>query len=136
MYERLFTYLLTHLFVHVLSSGHPVQPPAPERLQELASIVQDVISTDATEDEAYELLAVSIHETRAHVRAHGRDGSRGAFQVRPPAASYGALEALRRLRWSERACGAGDLSLYAGCGQCGKCPEIVQSLLDPSLPRR
>ena len=43
--------------------------------------------------------------------------------------------ALARIRWSMAACG--NLSIYAGCGRCGACPDgLLDSLMDPTLPRR
>jgi len=109
------------------------------RLVELVDIAQQIVSTDADEAEGETLAAVAIHETGARIFRHGThslvtDG-RGAFgpwQVvgGPPTAA----EALRRVRWSVGLCG--DLSLYAGCGRCGACPDIASSLWDPTLPRR
>jgi len=120
--------LLTHL-------GHP---KTIARAVELANVAADIAGTDATEDEAAELAMIAIHESRAHRAAvNDRDhGGRrvGAWQTGGDDPS--AEAALRLLRWSERACGKGDASLYAGCGRCGACPEIVASLLDPTLPRR
>lgn len=105
----------------------------PERAVELGNVAILIASTDADADEAALLAAVCIHESRCALGAIGDGGlSRGAWQVRGRDASVTA--ALRNLRRSRRICG--DLTLYAGCGNCGSCPEIVASLQDPSLPRR
>jgi len=115
--------------------AHLGQPRDLARAVELANVAADVASTDATEDEAAELVTACIHESRCHPTAIGDGGAaRGAWQVHGRDAD--ARGALARLRWSERACGVGDLSLFAGCRRCGACPAIVASLLDPSLPRR
>lgn len=115
--------------------AHLGQPHDLARAIELSNLAVEVAETGATDDEAAELVAACIHESRCHTKAIGDGGqARGAWQVHGRDAS--ATEALRRLRWSERACGVGDLSLFAGCGRCGACPEIVASLLDPTLPRR
>ena len=124
-------------YIHTLTAlllwTHP-NPVDVGRLQELASVAADVATTDASDVEAEELVAVAIHESNVHPRAVGDGGrARGAWQVHGRDAS--AREALSRLRWSERACH--DLSLFAGCGGCGRCPDgLLASLLDPTAPRR
>jgi hypothetical protein len=112
------------------------QHDAHSRPVELANVAAEIAATDATDDEAAELVTACVHESRCHAGAVGDGGqARGAWQVHGRDAS--AAEALRRIRWSERVCGGpGHLELFAGCGACGRCPEIVASLLDPSLPRR
>jgi hypothetical protein len=143
--------LLMHnfpIFVHVLTCLldwlHP-RATNVRRLTELSVIARDVASTDASSEEAEELAAVCIHESGCVLGARGKDGSIGPWQVRPPAKSFGAGEALKRLRWSEGVCGKGDLSLYAGFGYCvghSASPEgdarraVLASLLDPTLPRK
>jgi hypothetical protein len=100
----------------------------------LQAVAVDIAKTDADEQEALGLVKIAIHESGAKVKAIG-DGGRafGPFQIRG-GRDYSATEALRRYRWSVEACG--DLSLYAGCGRCGACPDIITSLEDPALPRR
>jgi hypothetical protein len=113
--------------------SHFGRPRTLERAVELANVSALIAATDATETEAATLVAIAIHESRASLRAVGDGGSaRGAWQVRGSDASV--EQALRLVRWSVATCG--DLSLYAGCGGCGRCPEIAASLLDPTLPRR
>ena len=117
----------------LLLLSHLGRPRTLERAVELANVATLIAVTDADEDEARALATIAIHESRASLRAVGDGGSaHGPWQVRGPDAS--ADRALYLVRWSVAACG--DLSLYAGCGGCGRCPEIVASLLDPTLPRR
>jgi hypothetical protein len=89
------------------------------RLQEVASVARDIASTDATIQEAKLLASIAVHESGVRPIAHGRAGERGAFQVMPPAPSYGAREALRRLR-------AQGLEGYAGCPR--GCPKLAAAL--------
>jgi hypothetical protein len=106
--------------------------PSPARAIELEDIAVDIGSTDASMVEAEELVAICLHETHCRLDVVG-DGGRsvGPWQVRngPPTAK----EALRRVRQSLAA--AGDLSYYA-CGKKQCDPRILESLLDPTLPRR
>ena len=125
--------IYSHALVCLLAWIHP-NPSNVARLKELAAIAVEIARTDATETEAEELVAICIHESGCRTRAKGRDGSVGAWQIHPPAKAYDAAEALARVRWSVDTCG--DLSLYAGCGRCGTCPAIVESLVNPTLPRR
>jgi hypothetical protein len=123
--------MIAHILTVLLLWTHP-DPRSLRRLTDLETVALDIASTDATAEEAETLVAVCVHESGCRPRAVGSDGSVGAFQIRKGPGT--AAEALRRLRWSASVCG--DLSLYAGCGRCGACPEIVASLVDPTLPRR
>jgi hypothetical protein len=124
--------MLLHILSCLLLWLHP-DPRNTRRLAELELVALDIASTDASEEEAEVLVSVCLHESRCHLRARGDGGhALGPWQIHGPDPS--AAEALRRLRWSWGACG--DLSLYAGCGRCGACPDVVASLLDPTLPRR
>jgi hypothetical protein len=126
------------IYVQVLTCLLQWLSPNPSnvrRLSELATIASDIAHTDATIDEALELAAIAVHESRAHLHAIGDGGrSHGPFQIQggPPT----AREALLRLRWSQQRCGVGDLSLYAGFGRCGVRPDVSASLLDPTIARR
>jgi hypothetical protein len=122
MYAYLYVFLVTFF-----------NPHTAVRIDELASIAMEITETDATEDEGFLLVGICIHESRCTRGAIGDGGrSRGAWQVR--GRDVGAAAALAKVRWSYGVCG--DLSLYAGCGRCGSCPDIVQSLEDPTLPRK
>jgi len=120
--------MFNHVLWLILVYLHPL---SAARVSDLINVAGDIASTDATEVEAELLAAICIHESRCTPKAKGLDGSVGAFQVH---GGPGTAEALRRVRWSYGICG--DLSLYAGCGRCGACPEVVDSLTDPSLPRK
>jgi hypothetical protein len=124
---------LVLMLVHALG-----ERDAHTRPVELANIAAEIAATDATDDEAAELVTACVHETGCRYGVESRDGrgAKGPWQVEG-SRDVSAKEALRRIRWSERVCGGpGHLELFAGCGACGRCPEIVASLLDPSLPRR
>jgi hypothetical protein len=122
MYAYLYVFLVTFF-----------NPHTAVRIDELASIAMEITETGATEDEGLLLVGICIHESRCTRGAIGDGGlSRGAWQVR--GRDVGASAALAKVRWSYGVCG--DLSLYAGCGRCGSCPDIVRSLEDPTLPRK
>jgi hypothetical protein len=107
------------------------------RIRELQQIAVLIAKTDADEEEAVGLAAAAFHETGAVLTDKRGDGgkSKGPFQVQGPLGrDHGATTALVVYRWSVATCG--DLSLYAGCGRCGACPEIVVSLADPTVERR
>ena len=124
------------MFLHILTVlllwCHP-NPSDVTRLAELSAIAADVASTDADETEGELLVAVCVHESRCRAHAVGDSGAaRGPWQVHGRDVS--AREALSRLRWSLRACH--DLSLFAGYGRCGGDGAVLESLMDPTLPRR
>jgi hypothetical protein len=126
---------MTTLAILYLLLAHLGHPKTIERAVEISNTAAKIAWTNADADEAAELATIAIHETGC-VDHPAWDGSAcfGEWQVCGERTDAGA--ALELLRWSERTCGKGDLSLYAGCGRCGACPEIVASLLDPTLPRR
>jgi len=72
--------------------------PGDHRYVEACAIVADILTTDASAYEALVLLNISAYESGYERDAHNPQGSHGAFQVMDPAPSYGAREALRRLR--------------------------------------
>ena len=127
---RMFTHVLTALLLWLAPSPRNVG-----RLTELVTIASDVASTDASDVEAEELVAICIHESRCHLGAIGDGGkSRGPWQVQ--GGRHDARGALDRLRWSEGLCGPGGLAPYAGARRCGEIPWVVASLLDPTIKRR
>jgi hypothetical protein len=85
---------------------------------ERQAIAQEIASTDCDPLECLTLANISALESTFERIALGRSGEVGAWQIMPPAKSYGATEALRRLR-------AQGLPGYCGCGVSG-CPEIVE----------
>lgn len=99
---------------------HP-NPRHVARLRELSTVAADVGRTDASDDEARQLASIAVHESGVRLSAVGRAGERGPFQVMGPACSFGASEALRRLR-------AQGLQGYAGCGS-SPCPGLTAALM-------
>jgi hypothetical protein len=75
------TAIAAHALTALLLWTHPSPADVP-RLRELTTIAEDIASTDADETEAEVLVAICIHESRCHLRAVGRDGSIGPWQVR------------------------------------------------------
>jgi hypothetical protein len=68
------------------------------RRSEMDAVAEDVAGTDAGALEALTLMNVAAWESGYERSAVGKAGERGPFQIMPPARSYGAAEALRRLR--------------------------------------
>ena len=64
----------------------------------LQVVAADVAGSDADPHEGLRLMNTAALESGFDPTAVGKHGERGAFQVMPPAASYGADEALRRMR--------------------------------------
>jgi len=73
-------------------------PHTTHRASEMRAIAADIASTDAAPIEALTLANIASLESNFERQAKGPKGERGAFQIMPPAVSYGAAEALRRLR--------------------------------------
>jgi hypothetical protein len=88
------------LFAHDLCETwwHFRPTPGGRRDQAIVAIAEDVASTNATPGEALDLMNIAAAESTYRVHATGKLGEQGPWQVRPPATSYGAREALRRLR--------------------------------------
>ena len=89
------------MWAYLLSFALLAWPPSPRdrhRLHEMSAIAAMVASTDASPIEALTLMNVAAFESGFERTAKGRQGERGPFQIMPPAASYGAHEALSRLR--------------------------------------
>ena len=70
----------------------------PRLASHATAVLEDIDSTDASPLEALTLANIAAFESGFNQLARGVHGERGAFQVMPPAPSYGAAEALRRLR--------------------------------------
>jgi hypothetical protein len=111
--------MTTYLLAFVLAFW---APHSRHRAEEVRAIIADVLTTDGTPEEDLTLLNVAALESGFERSAVGAHGERGPFQIMPPAASYGAKEALRRLRVQ-------GLSGYCGCG-VRACPEIVEHRIE------
>ena len=90
---------------------------------EAGAIAADVLTTDATPGEALRLMNVAAMESGFSRTAHGSHGELGAFQIMPPARSYGAAEALRRMRVQ-------GMDAYCGCTRQHPCPALVAHRVD------
>lgn len=102
-----FVYLITFaLYLYAqLFAAHPL---TAHRYREMTAITKDILSTDATDDEALQLENIVAWESGWERNSVGRSGEQGAFQVMPMAwttpaekaewKARGAREALRRLR--------------------------------------
>lgn len=90
-------------------------------LHERRVIAADIANTDASPLEALTLANIAAYESGFDTKARGRAGERGAFQVMPPAASYGAREALSRLRRQ-------GLRGFMGFTTCGdRCERMAEA---------
>jgi hypothetical protein len=96
--------------------------PTPYRTHhrrvEIDFIVDDIASTDCEVDKCAQLVLISWRETNFERKARGLAGEIGAYQIMPPAQSYGAKEALRRLR-------AQGIQGYCGC--VSWCPKTIEA---------
>jgi hypothetical protein len=101
------------------------------RHDEMVAITHDILSTDATVDEALQLENIVGMETGWYRDRTGAAGEVGAFQIMPwPTTTsaeraewrvHGAKEALRRLR-------AQGIAGYCGCRypDVKPCPELME----------
>jgi len=99
------------------------------RLYEVTAILADIDGTSATALEALTLANIAAFESGFSRKAHGKAGERGAWQIMPPASSYGAAEALRRLR-------AQGIVGYVGCAghaNADPCLALVAHRTGPAL---
>jgi len=64
----------------------------------MRSIAREILDTDCSPLECVTLMGIPALESGWERTAVGKAGERGAWQIMPPAASYGAREALRRMR--------------------------------------
>lgn len=97
---------------------HPSPRNIP-RLQELSAIAASTCRTDSSLPEAVKLTAISSYETGFKIRARGRMGEVGPWQLMGVSPQMPlddqAKEALRRMRYSFVLCG--DLRFYTA-GDC------------------
>jgi len=103
---------------------------------EVYAIARDVASTDATPGEGLRLMQIAGMESGFWRRARGRKGEVGPWQIMPPARSFGASEALSRMR------GQGMVA-YVGCrraedkvtlpeGTRTTCREMIEHRVGPA----
>jgi len=90
------------------------------RLGEIVAVAGDVASTDAGPLEGLTLMNIAAWESGYERSAVGKQGERGPFQIMPPARSYGAAEALRRLR---------DQGIFGYMG-CARVTEVCSAMAD------
>lgn len=124
------TYLL-HFAVSFFLSMWPAHYLTIHRHDEMIAITDDILSTDATIDEALQLVNIAGMESVFDRTARGRAGERGAFQIMPnpktPKATldewqaHGAKEALYRLRIQ-------GIAGYCGCARpdVKPCPDLIE----------
>jgi hypothetical protein len=89
------------MLAYILLFAMTVWPPRTQhRAREMRAIAEDIASTDASPLEGLKLMNIAAYESNFDTLAinHEGSGALGPFQIMPPAASYGADEALRRLR--------------------------------------
>ena len=118
--------MIAYLLSFVLSTWPSL---VEHRLYEVSAILADIEGTDATPLEMLELANIAAFESGFSRRAVGRAGERGAFQIYPPATSYGAAEAIRRLR-------AQGIVGYVGCAghaDAPQCQALVAHRTGPAL---
>jgi hypothetical protein len=113
------------------------------RRAQIARVTADIVSTDATPEEALQLENLAGFESGWQPGAVGRQGELGAFQIMPRRDASGAVvtplavrkewkergahEALRRLREQ-------GIAGYCGCRYPTKapCPEMIEHRTWPS----
>jgi hypothetical protein len=130
------TYLL-HFAVTFYLSIWSSFPLTIHRHDEMVAITDDILSTDATVDEALQLENIAGMESVWDRTAHGRGGELGAFQLMPTPKTpkslraewqaHGAKEALRRLRTQ-------GIAGYCGCPRptVKPCPEMIEHRTFPA----
>jgi hypothetical protein len=121
------------LFAHVWGA----QYLDANRQQRIERVTDDILTTDATLDEALTLENLAGLETGWDQRGVGRLGERGAFQIRPwPGttsaelrewSARGAKEALRRFRLQ-------GIEGYCGCRHpdVAPCPDMIANRTFPA----
>jgi Transglycosylase SLT domain len=100
--------LLTAYYIAFALSCWPNIVHRPRQNREMRAIAAEVASTDATPFEGRRLMNIAALESNFDRTAKGKMGEMGAWQIMPPFKSYGAKEALRRMR------GQGMVG-YVGC---------------------
>jgi hypothetical protein len=130
------TYLL-HFAVAFFLSMWPARYLTNHRHAEMVAITDDILSTDATVDEALTLENIAGMESMWDRTAVGRAGEQGAFQImlsarttksqRAEWQAHGAKEALSRLR-------SQGIAGYCGCSRpyVKPCPELIEHRTWPS----
>lgn len=115
------------MFAYILAFILVAFPPrGPWGAHERRLVAADIASTDAEPLEALTLANIAAYESGFDTHARGRAGERGAFQVMPPASSYGAREALSRLRRQ-------GLRGFMGFTTCGeRCERMAEARTFPA----
>jgi hypothetical protein len=112
---------MTAMATYFLLFAMTIWPPRTQhREREMVAIAIDVASTNATPEEGLILMNIAALESNFNRKALGRAGERGAFQVMPPAVSFGAAEALRRLRLQ-------GIEGYCGCRGRDRCRKKAEN---------
>lgn len=115
---------------------HPGFMRHARQRDEVYAIAADVASTDATPAEALRLMQIAAMESSFTRAARGRAHEVGPWQIMPPAASYGAKEALWRMRHQ-------GMLAYVGCRRAGDvvtlpegtkttCAEMIEHRIQPA----
>ena len=114
-------------YLYVLGFILAVFPPRGRGgLHEREAVARDIAGTDCSALECLTLANIAAYESGFDRNAKGRMGERGAFQVMPPASSYGAHEALTRLRRQ-------GLPGFMGFSVCGeRCREMADRRTFPA----
>jgi hypothetical protein len=116
--------LWVYVFTFILTT-YPPNLADSHRLFEMSAISWEIAHTDCAPEECLVLANIPRWESGYERRAVGKMGERGAWQIMPPASSYGAKEALRRLRVQ-------GIRGYCGCTERRPCPEMVERRVGPA----
>ena len=128
---------LLHFAVAFFLSMWPARYLTNHRHAEMVAITDDILSTDATAEEALTLENIAGMESMWDRTAVGRAGELGGFQLMPTATTpkarraewqaHGAKEALYRLRTQ-------GIAGYCGCKRADvkPCPELIEHRTWPS----
>ena len=126
--------LLTAYYVAFALSCWPSVAHHPRQDREMRAIALEVAQSDATPFEGRRLMNIAALESNFDRGVKGRMGEMGAWQVMPPFKSYGAREALRRMR------GQGMVG-YVGCRHAedevvvGGVKTTCQAIIDHRVDR-
>jgi hypothetical protein len=100
--------------------------PGRYREAQIRSVAEEVAHTDASPLEGLTLMGIAAWESGYDRNAVGRMLERGAWQVMPPARSYGAGEALSRLRHQ-------GIAGFMGFTRCGdRCQAMAERRTFPA----
>ena len=100
--------LLYAFYVVFVLDTHPEMMRRASQRADVYACAKDVAGTDASPGEGLRLMQIAALESGFYGKAHGKKGETGPWQIMPPATSFGAHEALRRMR------GQGMVA-YVGC---------------------